>query len=89
MKSFNEMVAEIVANAKTDKWLNGAYAIEYEGKAYYIGVKAYGKWVQRIQCGDRYASTTEQKTLKAFKAEVTNELEHLLKCSQGATIRAI
>jgi len=76
-----EQIADaVVANAKTGKWLNCTFELEgpgYFGHPVRVGIKAYGKWVQRIECCGLVDGVLEQKTLKALKAEVVAALTNM------------
>ena len=61
----------VAANAKTGKWLNCTFTLDDGNK---VGIKAYGKWVQRIECCGLVDGVCEQKTLKALKAEVISTI---------------
>lgn len=70
-----EFINMIAANVKTKQWLNGTFDVN--GKR--IGIKAYGKWVQRMQVSWElfYIEIPEQKTIKALKAALDIELNTL------------
>lgn len=78
MEQFAQAVAD---NAKTGQWLNCTFKLthpEAVGGTFAVGVKAFGKWVQRIECQGIRDTIPEQKTLKAFKAAVVESVNGLL-----------
>ena len=68
---FTKMICD---NYKSNKWLSGYYDVEISGVTYSIGIKAYGKWVQRLECNGKITSVEECKTLKAFSAAIESEI---------------
>ena len=64
-----QMLDTIVANAraKPGRWLSASF--EVQGYPTRVGVKAYGKWVQRIECCGLVDGVPEQRTLTALRAE--------------------
>ena len=70
--TLEQLADAIVANAKTGKWLSATVAVD--GMPAGVGVKAYGRWVQRIECCGITTGVTEQKTNKALRAAVLDEL---------------
>jgi len=78
-----EQIAQAVAdNAKTNKWLSCTYQVAHPqavGGTIAVGVKAFGKWVQRIQCAGLVDGIPEQKTLKALKAQVIEHIGGMMK----------
>ena len=73
----------IVSNAKTKKWLSCTEIVQLEsGELATIGVKAYGRWVQRIECNGMRGNTgMDYKTVKAFREAVTGEVTNLLRAN--------
>lgn len=67
-------VAKAIAdNAKTNKWLNTTFEVQDPKdteRTIKVGVKAYGKWVQRLECCGLIDGIPEQKTLKELKEKV-------------------
>lgn len=78
-----DQIAQAVAdNAKTGKWLSCTYQLAHPqavGGTVAIGIKAFGKWVQVIQCLEFRDGLPEQKTLKALKAGVIDLINGMLK----------
>lgn len=70
-----ELADQIVANVKTNKWLSATFDID--SLPHRVGVKAYGRWVQRIECCGIYDSIPEQKTNKALRAAVIETLDRI------------
>ena len=65
-----EQVAQAIAdNVKTKQWLSCTFQVVTERGTFSVGVKAFGKWVQRIECLDMVDGIPEQKTVKAVRAE--------------------
>lgn len=70
--TLDQLADTIVANVKTGKWLSATFDVE--GMPAGVGVKAYGRWVQRIECGGITTGVAEQKTNKALRTAVLDEL---------------
>ena len=66
-------------NAKSAKWLSCTMPVEHNGAVYQVGIKSYGKWVQRIECCGITDGVPEQKTLKAMKAGIVAAVESILR----------
>lgn len=74
-----EQVAQAIAdNAKTGKWLSCHFQVKTEKGVIPIGVKAFGKWVQRIEVFGIVGSVEEKRTLRDLKAETIIMLECLI-----------
>ena len=69
----------ICANAKTEKWLSCTFDMETDDPmgAIAVGVKAYGLWVQRIECAGMVDGIPEQRTQKALRAAVLDLLTRM------------
>jgi len=69
-------VKMVVENAKTGEWINSWYRV---GDTI-VGVKAYGKWVQRMEVADKpyWSGSCSHKTLKALRSELEEGLDYLL-----------
>lgn len=78
-----EFIDLIVKNHNSGKWLSCTQKVElgYNAQAVYVGVKAYGKWVQIMEINGVKGSTSEKKTIKAFRVEVEELLNGLLRCN--------
>jgi hypothetical protein len=70
-----EFVNMVAANHKTNVWLSGHFDVE----GTQVGIKAYGKWVQRMQvAGKPYWNSWETKTVRDFKAQISKALAEML-----------
>lgn len=70
-----EFIGLVVKNHSSKQWINGTETID----GVTIGVKAYGKWVQRLQRMDTGAYTSfEAKTVKDFREKMATELEKIM-----------
>lgn len=70
----------VVKNHSSKQWINGTETID----GVTIGVKAYGKWVQRLQRLDTGTYTTfEAVTVKEFREKMAAELEKIM-TNEGA-----
>ena len=68
----------ICANAKTGKWLSCTFSMKTEYQdTLKVGVKAYGLWVQRIECAGMVDGIPEQRTQKALRAAVLDLLTRM------------
>lgn len=70
--TLDQLADTVVANVKTGKWLSATFDVD--GMPAGVGVKAYGRWVQRIECCGITTGVAEQKTNKALRAAVLDEL---------------
>ena len=73
------LTALIVGNAKHKKWLSAHFQITHNGELYSLGVKAFGRWVQRLELCGIVSNVPEQKTNKRMGELVTLELQYLFK----------
>lgn len=74
-----QFVNQVTNNAKTKQWLSCTESVERaDGQCFAVGIKAYGKWVQRIECGSYVDGIAEQKTIKALKEQLTALVTQLL-----------
>ena len=70
-----EFVAMVVANHKTSKWLS--CTVEVEGVQ--VGIKAFGKWVQRMEGNYKpYWYSYQCKTVSSFKSAVETGINYIL-----------
>lgn len=67
----NELLTELTRLGKTKQWYTGRYHM-FSGQV--ITVKGFGFWIQRIETGGYIDSIPEQKTQKAFKAEIDKHI---------------
>ena len=74
-----EIADAICANAKTGKWLSCTFSMETDDPArpQKVGVKAYGLWVQRIECAGMVDGIPAQRTQKALRAAVLDLLTRM------------
>ena len=70
-----EFIDTIVNNHRTGHWLNATFDVE--GRK--IGVKAYGKWIQRLEHNGRSDGTVEARTVKAFRSDVEELYEGIIR----------
>ena len=74
----------ITSNAKTNQWVNCTVPVEYttntgEVRIFKVGIKAFGLWVQRLEINGLVSSIPEQRTQKALKAALTDELNLIMR----------
>lgn len=82
------LAAVIVDNARggAPRWLSATFDVRYGGEFFKVGVKSYGKWVQRIECCGVTASVPEVRTLTALTAAVRTELTGVLSAVAGKAV---
>ena len=75
-----ETLADLVCkNAKSGKWLSATYSVTVAGRApVAVGIKAYGLWVQRLECCGLVEGVSGQKTQKALKAQLVDLLTRMI-----------
>jgi hypothetical protein len=71
--TIDDLTKLVAANAKTGRWLSGTYTIA--GFPAGVGIKAYGLWVQRVECCGIADGVPEQKTQRAMRAALTETLQ--------------
>lgn len=77
-----DVVEEVVKNANSGKWLSCTFRVEApDGTEHGLGIKAFGKWVQRVEVCGLVDGLPERKTLKALRASLTDLLTRMLKCT--------
>jgi len=79
--NIEDVANAVVANAKTGKWLSCTFQVDNGqavGGRISVGVKAFGKWVQRIECCGLVSGANETRTLKALKAGVIEGLNAMI-----------
>lgn len=74
-----EFIKLVTDNVKTKQWLNCTVSITLGNDTFNVGIKAFGKWVQRIELCGIVESIPEQKTNKAL----VDELSKLLDCIES------
>lgn len=77
--NIDEVTKTIVSNVKTGKWLSCHLELTYGDATYQLGVKSFGRWVQRLDLVGIVSNVPEQKTNKRMAELVTLEIECLLK----------
>lgn len=74
----SEVAIRIADNAKYKQWLSCTFQVSRSQGVFSVGVKAYGKWVQRIECGGVSDGLPEQRTIKALRAESEAMINRIL-----------
>jgi hypothetical protein len=77
--TIEQILADIRAASKANKWLFCTYRINTDKGIAPLGVKAFGKWVQRMECWGLCDGVSEQKTWKAFDAEFTRVVNSMVR----------
>lgn len=81
-----DQLAQLVANnAKSKQWLSAHFSITHNGETYRIGVKSFGKWVQRMELNGIVSNVPEQKTLTRMRELFTLECTYLLRANGAKT----
>lgn len=75
----DQITKAIADNAKTQKWLTCHFDMEYKGATYKLGVKSFGRWVQRLELCGVVSDVPEQKTNKRLIELAKAEILVLLK----------
>lgn len=74
-----EQIAQAVAdNAKSGKWLSQTFHIQQGENLAAVGVKSFGRWVQRVEFCGMVDGVPEQKTLKALKTQTADLINRML-----------
>lgn len=68
--TIDHIFADMQSAAKAKKWLNCTYRINTDKGVFSLGIKAFGKWVQIVECCGIADSIPEQKTWRTAKAEL-------------------
>jgi hypothetical protein len=63
----------VTDNIKTKQWLNGTFTVNGAD----VGIKAYGKWVQRLTVNGVTDGISEQKTNKALASALVTLLKNM------------
>ena len=77
--NIDQIVKAIQDNTKTNKWLSCHFDLEHNGQVYKLGVKSFGRWVQRLELCGVVSNVPEQKTNKRLAELCTLEINVLLK----------
>lgn len=73
--TIQEIAQAVADNAKSGKWLSCTFQLSAPGAVggtVSVGIKAFGKWVQRVECAGLVDGVPEQKTLKALKEKTAD-----------------
>jgi hypothetical protein len=74
-----QIVADIREASKANKWISCTYQIRTDEGVASLGVKAFGKWVQRMELLGMADGIPEQKTWKAFEGEFNRVLDSMVR----------
>ena len=77
--NIEQIVKTVVDNAKTNKWLSCHMELTHGDMNYQLGVKSFGRWVQRLELVGIVSNVPEQKTNKRMAELLTLEIQVLLK----------
>jgi hypothetical protein len=72
-----EFIKLVTDNVKTKQWLNCTVPVTLQNTTFNVGIKTYGKWIQRIELCGIVESIPEQKTNNALSAELTKLLDYV------------
>lgn len=78
--SIDQVAQAIADNVKTKKWLSCTFQVQTEKGVFSVGVKTFGKWVQRVECCGMADGLPEQKTVKALREESARLIGRMLAC---------
>lgn len=76
-----EFIDFIAKNNNSGKWINGTFEVLNDsGHPFSIGIKANGKWIQRMQGNNKpyWSNDMGTKTVKAFKQDIETGLNYIL-----------
>lgn len=74
-----EFVKMVCDNAKTKQWISCTVPVtRNDGQTFSVGVKAFWKWVQRLECVGLCDGQPEQKTIKAMSAGLSDLLDSMI-----------
>ena len=79
IETIESLADKIAANAKTQKWLSCHFQVQTENGVFPVGVKAFGKWVQRIECCGMRGDVAETKTLRDLKAGFISQMHAIVR----------
>lgn len=77
--TLEQILADIQAAAKAKKWTCCTYRINTDKGVFSLGVKAYGKWAQRVECCGIADTVPEQKTWRAFNAAFYDSVNSIVR----------
>lgn len=76
--TISEVIDAVAANVKSGKWISCTFPVSTDKGVFSIGVKAFGKWVQRVECVGMADGLSEQKTVKALRSELENLINRMI-----------
>ena len=79
MHTIESVAAEVVANVKTKKWLSCTFQVQTDKGVFGVSLKAFGKWVQIIQCCGIRSDVPECKTLRELREKTETEIRAILR----------
>jgi len=79
MFTIDSYVSAVIAHSKTKTWWNCTVEVSHGGKIHTVGCKAFGLWVQRVECNGIRSDVPECKTQRAFREAFVRELEKILR----------
>jgi hypothetical protein len=74
----DQLCAIVAQNAKSKKWISCTFKVQTDRGVFPVGVKAYGLWVQRVECLAMCDGVPEQKTQRALRAQLAELLTRML-----------
>lgn len=74
-----ELLNEVKAAARSGRWLNCTVPIDTAEGPIKVGIKAYGKWVQRMESAGVMTGVPERRTWKEFDPMFLGEVANLLR----------
>jgi hypothetical protein len=77
----SQVIEDAKAAAKLGKWLSCTYRIATDRGTFSLGIKAFGRWVQVLQCVDMKSSIPGQLTWKAFERALRDEVDGIVRRS--------
>jgi hypothetical protein len=77
--TIEQIFADIQAAAKAKKWVCCTYRINTDKGVFSLGVKAYGRWVQRMECCGLATTVEEKKTWRAFNTAFHDSVNGLVR----------
>ena len=78
--TIQQILADIRENGKAGKWTSCTYRINTDKGVYTLGVKAFGKWCQRLELVDMRSDIAGQNTWKAFDSAFIAEVDRMVRC---------
>lgn len=70
----NEFVDLVIKESKNQKWHINEYVVDGEK----IGIKQFGKWIQRMEVGGYINGINQQTTQKALREQLEEFLNKVL-----------